>query len=663
MEPPLPALRLKSPCPPKQASSPASGAARNFTGPLVYTVTAEDGTTQTYTVTVIVLPGDSYFTVTFYTDGGTPEPEPQVIAAGGTVMEPPPITKTGFAFTGWYTGADRVTPWDFAAAVTANLTLYAGWEAGNETPVHTVTFSADGGTPEPEPQVIAEGGTATEPLPVTNTGFVFAGWYTDADRTAAWDFAAAVTANLTLYAKWTDENGNPVHTVTFYAGGIPEPEPQVIAEGGTATEPLPVTKTGFVFDGWYTDADRTAAWDFAAAVTANLTLYAKWTDENGNPVHTVTFYADGGIPEPEPQVIAAGGTVTEPPSMTKTGFVFDDWYMDTDRTATWDFAAAAAVTEDLILYAKWERIADSSEDIGDFGAGAVIAGIFTVNNLDEWNAALNAINGGGGGTTEKRKNYVVNIAADIAVPGNNKTFSVPYIAVSLRGAGRTLSLSGNRAMLVMGSYTVLVLRDLTLRGHADNTDPLICFDEYFDVVMDMKGTATITGNEDSGTGASAIWGESYRHNDTIYGLVLTMRDNATITGNASYDYTGEPIGSAVAGGKTIVMEDNAAISGNIGWGISGIEDSIIMRDYARIDNNSGDGIRGNTVIMEDNASVSGNGGMGISGYNVAMSGNATVSYNGGGGIWINSSPQGSITMQDYASVSNNTLNYIVRIRL
>ena len=32
--------------------SPSSGAAENFTNPVVYTVTAEDGSTQTYTVTV-----------------------------------------------------------------------------------------------------------------------------------------------------------------------------------------------------------------------------------------------------------------------------------------------------------------------------------------------------------------------------------------------------------------------------------------------------------------------------------------------------------------------------------------------------------------------------------------------------------------------------------
>jgi len=45
--------------------SPASGAAQNFTNPVTYTVTAEDGSTKTYTVTVTVAPGDTAVMTSF----------------------------------------------------------------------------------------------------------------------------------------------------------------------------------------------------------------------------------------------------------------------------------------------------------------------------------------------------------------------------------------------------------------------------------------------------------------------------------------------------------------------------------------------------------------------------------------------------------------------
>ncbi|MDR2418435.1 MAG: leucine-rich repeat protein [Treponema sp.] len=261
---------------PKASVIPASGAARNFTGPLVYTVTAEDGTTQTYTVTVIVLPEDGCFTVTFYADGGTPEPEPRSIAADGTVTEPSPMTKTGFVFDGWYTDTDRTAPWDFAAAVTAHLSLYAKWEADNETPVHTVTFYADGGLPEPGTQEAAHGATINEPPAMTHTydGYAFTGWYTDTDRTTAWDFATdTVTGNLTLYAKWELKQ----YTVTFdTSGGSPVP-PQTVGRGNRVTRPENNPTNGFYsFRAWFTDPEWIGYFDFYSGITEDATVYAGW---------------------------------------------------------------------------------------------------------------------------------------------------------------------------------------------------------------------------------------------------------------------------------------------------------------------------------------------------------------------------------------------------
>ena len=76
----------------------------------------------------------------------------------------------------------------------------------------TVTFDANGKDAElPASQRVKQGHPVIEPsAKPTCAGFTFAGWYKDAACTQAWDFAKdVVTADMTLYAKWT-KNESPV---------------------------------------------------------------------------------------------------------------------------------------------------------------------------------------------------------------------------------------------------------------------------------------------------------------------------------------------------------------------------------------------------------------------------------------------------------------------
>ena len=47
---------------------------------------------------------------------------------------------------------------------------------------------------------------------------------------------------------------------------------------GKITEPETPEKEGYTFDGWYTDKELTKKFDFDKAVSGNITLYAKWTE-------------------------------------------------------------------------------------------------------------------------------------------------------------------------------------------------------------------------------------------------------------------------------------------------------------------------------------------------------------------------------------------------
>lgn len=73
---------------------------------------------------------------------------------------------------------------------------------------HRVKFNSQGGSSVKD-QTPASGSTVTKPADPTREGCTFAGWYTDAACTKAYDFSAAVTADMTLYAKWTENAVNP----------------------------------------------------------------------------------------------------------------------------------------------------------------------------------------------------------------------------------------------------------------------------------------------------------------------------------------------------------------------------------------------------------------------------------------------------------------------
>jgi len=82
-------------------------------------------------------------------------------------------------------------------------------------------------------------------------------------------------------------NGQKVnrYTVSFDANGADSIvlDSQRIKAGKTATEPaVKPRRKGYTFGGWYTDEACTQAYDFSTPVTADLTLYAKWTKNATN---------------------------------------------------------------------------------------------------------------------------------------------------------------------------------------------------------------------------------------------------------------------------------------------------------------------------------------------------------------------------------------------
>ena len=216
------------------------------------------------------------YTVTFDASGGSVTPSSKSVTYDSTYGDLPTPTRAGYTFNGWYTaasGGTKVTA-STTVAITSAQTLYARWTAN----MYTVTFNANGGSVSPTSKSVTYDSTYGDlPAPV-RAGYTFNGWYTAATGGTSVVAGTKVTAasNHTLYAQWTANQ----YTVTFNAnGGSVTPAGKSVTYDSTYGD-LPVpTRTGYDFDGWYTEASggTGVAAGTKVTVAGSQTLYAQWT--------------------------------------------------------------------------------------------------------------------------------------------------------------------------------------------------------------------------------------------------------------------------------------------------------------------------------------------------------------------------------------------------
>jgi uncharacterized repeat protein (TIGR02543 family) len=207
------------------------------------------------------------YSVNFNSNGGSVV-NSQSVAYGSTAAAPIAPSKIGYTFVGWYGDAGLTSAFVFTTPITAGITLYAKWTANS----YTVSFNSNGGNAV-NSQSVAYNSVAIVPVSPSRPGYTFAGWYGAAGLTSVFAFTTAITADTTLYAKWTVNS----YTVSFNSNGGSVVSSQNVAYNNTATTPAAPTRTGFNFAGWYSDAGLTSVFAFTTAITADTTLYAKWT--------------------------------------------------------------------------------------------------------------------------------------------------------------------------------------------------------------------------------------------------------------------------------------------------------------------------------------------------------------------------------------------------
>ena len=201
-------------------------------------------------------------------------------------------------------------------------------------------------------------------------GYIFTGWYSDKELTNEFDFEnTLITKNTNIYAKWVKasepEPGDITFTVTFNTDGANSIASQIVKEGEKAVKPADPLKSGYKFEGWYSDSSFTTKFDFKTPITFDITLYAKFTASQGGgggggsitppPVtdttFTVTFNSNGGSAVAS-QTVKEGEKATKPADPSKEeNYTFAGWYSDSSFTTKFDFNST--ITYDTTLYAKW----------------------------------------------------------------------------------------------------------------------------------------------------------------------------------------------------------------------------------------------------------------------------------------------------------------------
>ena len=116
-------------------------------------------------------------------------------------------------------------------------------------------------------------------------------------------------------------------------------------------------KNGYIFDGWYWD-ENTWERPFTAdsllneKLTSDMSVYAKWKDEEAIiREFTVTFNSMGGS-SVESKTVKDGDLLTEPAEPKYDGYIFNGWYKDEACTQSWVFESDK-VTASITLYAGW----------------------------------------------------------------------------------------------------------------------------------------------------------------------------------------------------------------------------------------------------------------------------------------------------------------------
>jgi uncharacterized repeat protein (TIGR02543 family) len=266
------------------------------------------------------------------------------------------ISKSGDNFpeistvlTGNITIQDQVSATSGVSATTYGVVYVAGTDVFGETPKDDNRYAKN------DSLVILSKGL------LYKNGYSFVGWTKTSDGTGViynpGDYYPVGSSDINFYSKWEADS----HTVNFNANSGTSVLPLSFSTDGNIVNSLgnnitsdpETTRSGYIFDGWYTTDEllEQVVWPYAPGGLSDITIYAKWLltvtyDGNGND--------DGAIPSVTTHEVGSTVTVSPNVSLVKSGFVFAGWNTSADGTGTtYQSGDTFILNTPETLYAKW----------------------------------------------------------------------------------------------------------------------------------------------------------------------------------------------------------------------------------------------------------------------------------------------------------------------
>ena len=394
----------------------------------------------------------------------------------------------------------------------SNVTVTATFKAATPA-AYTVTYDANGATGGTVPTDSTSYDANASVTVLGNTGnlvktdYTFAGWNTAADGTGT-DYAAdatfTITADTTLYAKWT---ANTI-TVTFSTStdGKTINKDGVTCNnsfdsynnlfmGGTFSTTLGnftrivVTAQDTKRVGMDRDRNPIAGWsnntwtgnassvNFGAIMGNNNDVTIVFTI---TPVtnYTVTFNSKGGSDVTSASV-AEGNKVTKPTNPTRDGYTFLGWSTEETSSTYYDFDTA--VTSSFTLYAQWEKKVETGvSDTSDIAVA--VEGLNDAIDTSDLTANQYVTS-----EIEVKNEAVYDVSTTVSnkvseVKGTDSSITVNYLTIDISKIITTVNANGSTTD---GTKTAVTELTKPIEVAIPNIDG-----DKVDIVREHVGTAT-----------------------------------------------------------------------------------------------------------------------------------------------------------------------------
>lgn len=317
------------------------------------------------------------YTVGFNLSGADGEVPAQTIGGGVGLAYPAIPTRSGYLFAGWYTTANcSGNPFDFAAEVKSDVTLYAKWIACTNTvlpynggiSVALKSKSSSASASDYLAFVPLVSGSITVYTTGSNDtyGYLLSApksqLKTDDDSGEGNNFSITynVTAGQLYYVRacgYSSSFTAVVHLTVAMPkeGGMAANDSGNITQGKYTIEDTVTLYTpsriGYDFDGWYTeDTFDNKVTQIAVGSIGDKAFYAKWVVKTYN----ITYVLNGGANKgnnPDEYTIESDSITLAVPGDKHT---FTGWY--TDETLQHKVTEIAAGSHgDITLYAGWQH--------------------------------------------------------------------------------------------------------------------------------------------------------------------------------------------------------------------------------------------------------------------------------------------------------------------